>query len=934
MFDGVRDLRKALSGLKEPRALLQQSAQYVRDRFLCDRIFISDTRGGTPLEVMLRSGGVSGDSAGAIARISDQGISVGSSRIDAPCIVADRSKTRLDPAFDTALNDRGIHSFALLPLLSRGRVVGYIELHFCTLFNRWRRREISFLEHVADILSWNLDSLQGTPSGQSALTATVNSELAIQTRRIEALYEMSRSLQIHLDPALVALRGIRALLRATNSDCGLAAFTDPTTGALEVVAAEGLSEEYVNSLASVINTRTLLKQAVESKEGVSIPNIQEDDRAAREMARREGLHASIVMPLMFEDLVLGAIAIFRRHEGEYTHADFDLVAAASSQICLVARQAEFYAAEKRNARSLAALYRLSHELSKHFTPKEVAEHAFPIIQEEVPCKRMWLGVVNESGTHIIGQAGFGPGMRRRIVQVQIERSLRHDFLDEAIEKKQPIVVRQGERVECSGLNMILRRLNPGTMIIMPLVSLGQLVGILIVEPEIPSVFFAQSKLPLLSSMASEIATVILARRFESRMADADKVRMTGLLASGVAHNFNNLLQAVMGQASLIEMQLSADSPLVKSARMIVDSASRGASLISHLLACTVQENQTRSEVDFSAMFRESRDFYRSIVGSSIELEIDTVGEIPKVSADYARMQQVLSNLLMNARDAIGDREEGRVRIVCQSVRVGSGEVDPDLFPGPYLRIDVTDNGQGMDLDRQSRCFEPFFSTKAQDQNGGVEEGSGLGLSSAYSILKQHGGLITVHSDQGKGTTFSIYVPTTPAVSGEAADVLAGAESGMDVLMFDLEETVSTSVHSIVESQGYRAFGVRRRNKALELLKQHSQRVRLLIVDVDRSDEEGLAFIRAIRGEFPVLRVVILSFDYRRWGRLLKDVKHVDLLQKPLSVWALDALLKNLIAGKGISTLDMQVESEVDLPDSGVPDTRPFSGTDLLDEEKE
>ncbi|MCB0311273.1 MAG: GAF domain-containing protein, partial [Bdellovibrionales bacterium] len=413
-------------------------------------------------------------------------------------------------------------------------------------------------------------------------------ELLSQSKRIEALYEVSRALQFNLDPAIVALRGLKAIIKATNSDAGFGCFYERGSGELELVAAQGLSSEYVAQAPQILNGKSLLRYTVEEKRGLIIGNIQRDTRAAQQLARSEGLRATILMPLIFEDQVLGAIGLFCRRANRYSQADFELVAAASRQIALAAQQAESYAAEKRQASSLAALYKLTHELSRFLTPREIVEHAFPIIKEEFSCKRIWLGVLNEQGTHLVGQGGSGPGVRGRLLNIQIELNLRHDAIDQAIRTRQPVVVRRGEKLECSGLNKIVQQLQLETIVIVPLVSLGQVVGLLVIEPSLAAAFFAQRKLPLLASMASEIASVLLARRFEAQMADADKMRMAALLASGVAHNFDNLLQAVMGQASLIEMQSPEKSPAREAAETIIESAAKGAALIKQLLSFTQQ----------------------------------------------------------------------------------------------------------------------------------------------------------------------------------------------------------------------------------------------------------------------------------------------------------------------------------------------------------
>ncbi len=593
-------------------------------------------------------------------------------------------------------------------------------------------------------------------------------ELIAERRRIEALYEVSRSLQVNIDPAVVTLRGLKSLIRATNSDAGFGCLYDSTSGTIEIVATEGLSGTFLDSASAYINKRGLARLVVERKEGMVIPDIQEDPRAAKEIVTAEGLRSTMIVPFMFESEVLGVIILYCKRAGRYSQADFELVSAASNQLGLAARQAEVYAAEKRQAGSLAALYTLSHEVSKHLSPREVAEHSFPILQKELACKRMWLGVLNDQGTHIVGQGGFGPGLRGGILSVQIELDLRHDFFDEAIRTKQPIVVEEGAPMECSGLNRVIQKLNLGTFVIVPLVSIGKVVGVLVAEPSVPSAFFAQKKLNLLSSMANEIATVIMARRFEGKMAEANKMRMAGLLASGVAHNFNNLLQAIMGQASLLDMQINRESPLSGSARMILSAAEKGAALIRQLLSFSSPGDFESSPISVNEMLQESRDIYSSILGDQIAIDMKLAPDAPQVLGDYAQLQQAISNLLINAKEAIGVKPGGIVKLSTAKVRLRSGEIDPDLSPGVYLRLDIEDNGIGMDHERLSRCFEPFYTTKNVDSGTGLGFGGvGLGLSSAYAIMKNHEGLITASSELGDGATFSIYIPSRDPDSSEA-----------------------------------------------------------------------------------------------------------------------------------------------------------------------
>ena len=213
------------------------------------------------------------------------------------------------------------------------------------------------------------------------------------------------------------------------------------------------------------------------------------------------------------------------------------------------------------------------------------------------------------------------------------------------------------------------------------------------------------------------------------------MRMAGLHASGVAHNFNNMLQAILGQVALLEMQIPKGSPALDSARMITDAAKRGASLVSQLINFSAQGQGARQRVSVNQLISDSQELYRSLLGKRIEFNLKPCADCPDVVLDSGQIQQVVTNLLMNAKEAIERKESGLVTITVSRVRLRSAEVDPELAPGVYVRIDVHDNGQGMNAEQQLRCFGPFYTTKNVDPGTGVGlSGSGLGISAAHSTV--------------------------------------------------------------------------------------------------------------------------------------------------------------------------------------------------------
>lgn len=772
-----------------------------------------------------------------------------------------------------------------------------------------------------NFIGWEGFGLDITDKRQTEL------ELIRQSRRIEALYEVSRNVEVNMDPAFVALRGLRSLIRATGSDSGFCTLFDRRTSSLELVATQGCSQEYVDAIARILNKKNLIQRVIDDKKGFFTNNMQKLSAARYGLAAAEGIKSAIFMPLMYEDLsegpvVVGCLQLACKKARQFTQEDFDLVQAAAGQIALIIRQAEYYEAEKREASSLAVLYRLSHSLTKTHSPQEVAEKTFAAIQDEIACRRMWFGVMNEQGTHLVGHGGFGPGMRDQLNRLQIEMQLPHDYLDEAIATRKPVVIAAGASMECSGLNAIMRRMEVGTVLVIPLISLGNVVGVLLLEPTLASSQFIKRKMPLLVSMANEVGAVLFTRKLESRIVRAEKMRMAGLLASGVAHNFNNLLQAVMGQASLIEMQLPAQSPLRAAAQTITSAAARGAELIKHMLSVSQHGDIDRKPFEITRLLEDAREVYASILGPNVSFKMTLPRTAITVLGDSNQLQQVLSNLLMNSKDALHETTDPVVSIETEIVRLRSGEVDPELSPGRYIRIDIADNGIGMDEEAQARCFEPFYTTKNTDKATGIAfDGAGFGLSLSYSILRQHEGLLAVRSTVFRGTVFSLYIPIAPEVEEEKQvpvqpPVLeAMPNQRLNALIVAVEDAAHFTLKSALESLGFATRIILDHETAMAYALKEVNRVGLLLIDLDQVEPGIVTTLRSLRSRLPQIKVLACSREPERWERVLSGLSHIDIVSSPIGVWAIHSAARKVVGAASGLSLEKQVFEDTETRES-------------------
>jgi signal transduction histidine kinase len=443
-----------------------------------------------------------------------------------------------------------------------------------------------------------------------------------------------------------------------------------------------------------------------------------------------------------------------------------------------------------------------------------------------------------------------------------------------------------------------------TIALVPMVTIGRVMGVLIVEPSSALTFSSSQRMQLLVSIANEIATAAMASRFEVKMSEALKMRTAGLLASGVAHNFNNLLQAIMGQVSLIELQTPASSPVRESTKTINEAAKRGAGLVKQLLQFATKGAAQRQPLPIASFLSESRELYSSIVGSSISLSLnDQVGPSTHVYADPAQLQEVMTALLVNAKEAIGASADGEISISISAAIVRSGELGPEVSPGAYTRIDVHDNGIGMTHEQQARCFEPFFTTKNIDPATGVGlSGSGLSLAAAYSTLQQHDGFISVHSVPRDGSVFSIYLPTyaSEELAPANSDLIEGSPelAGQGVLLLGIEPGVLPFISKTLESLGHGSRAVFDSRQAGELLTKEPNRWGIVLVEGDNLGSKADVTCEQLAAQYPSAKVICVCSDHKQVEADSQDAVEgapcsVHHLEKPITVWGLQEALKRV-----------------------------------------
>jgi two-component system, cell cycle sensor histidine kinase and response regulator CckA len=345
------------------------------------------------------------------------------------------------------------------------------------------------------------------------------------------------------------------------------------------------------------------------------------------------------------------------------------------------------------------------------------------------------------------------------------------------------------------------------------------------------------------------------RLLEDRLRHAQKMEAIGQLAGGVAHDFNNLLTVILGHANLLVDELEAHEALRESAEEIREAGNRAVTMTRQLLAFSHRQVLEPKILDLNAVVATLEGLLRQMVGEDVSLLVEPLPEVALVLADAGQVEQVLMNFAVNARDAMP--EGGALTIVLGTVTLaGTGSSEPrGLAAGPYITVSVGDTGSGMTAETKEHLFEPFFTTKSPEQ------GTGLGLATAYGIVKQSGGDIRVASEPGEGAILTVYLPR---VAGMAETVAATARIAMrepvteTLLLVEDDAAVRRLTKRILEARGYRVIEAADGREALNRAAAHDGLIDLLLTDVVLPHLGGRELARQIRVLRPETAIVYMS----------------------------------------------------------------------------
>jgi len=344
------------------------------------------------------------------------------------------------------------------------------------------------------------------------------------------------------------------------------------------------------------------------------------------------------------------------------------------------------------------------------------------------------------------------------------------------------------------------------------------------------------------------------RQLEKQLQQAQKLEAVGTLASGVAHDFKNLIAAIQGSAELLMIGKDDDDPGYEELNMIFDASQRGVEIVQQMLSLGRKKESKKKLIDLNEQVIQIHDLLKSALARELELILNLDETLPQVDADGGQIGQVIMNLINNARDAMPDG--GKLIIETSSVTLTPEDCksQPNLVPGQYVSLSVADTGQGMANATIEQIFDPFFTTKRADK------GTGLGLSLVYRIIQDHEGLITCKSALNEGTEFEIFLPakTRPekaVVKKTAAVTKIGDET---VLLVDDMAFIRKFAKRRLELAGYKVLTAEDGIEALELFREEKDRIGMVLLDLIMPNMGGEECLQELLQIDPGVKVIVAS----------------------------------------------------------------------------
>ncbi|RPI37865.1 MAG: hybrid sensor histidine kinase/response regulator [Nitrospiraceae bacterium] len=560
---------------------------------------------------------------------------------------------------------------------------------------------------------------------------------------------------------------------------------------------------------------------------------------------------------------------------------------------------ELFAQVEINYKNSQLVNEIGQALAKESDIDGLFSEVANILQKRLDFDRGMILLADSRKTRLAFQNCYGYPAEKletlRNISMHLDDPESNDLFSSTFRNKQAVLlndtVKEGRNIAPQSKEF-LEELGTRSLLCCPIVYEEESLGVLVVENTSGKRQLLQRDINLLMGIASQIAARMHNMTIAEQLRQNQKMEAVGVLAGGVAHDFNNILTAILGYSQIASTKLPEDHPVKRMVDDIYRAGEKAADLTHQLLAFSRKQVMQMKVVRLNDIVTNMAKLLGRLIGEDVVMEIRTTEQIGNIKADAGQVELVLMNLVVNARDAMpcGGRltiETGEVLLDEKYAQAHQG-----VAPGTYAVLTVNDTGEGMSPEVQKEIFEPFFTTKE------MGKGTGLGLSTVYGIVKQHHGHIFVYSEKGKGTAFKIYFPVAgepfeKSERQEAATMPLGNET---ILVVDDDTSIRKFVFDTLEPLGYRLLEASCGEEALSLVKSEEEKIDLLLSDVIMPGMNGRDLCERVKKERPAIKTVLMS------GYTDNVIAHSGVLD-PGIIFINKPLLPMALANKLRSVLD-------------------------------
>ncbi|HJV56732.1 MAG TPA: GAF domain-containing protein [Methylomirabilota bacterium] len=809
------------------------------------------------------------------------------------------SACRLDPPARRMIQDRRSGARAAGAIRVRGAVAGSLVVADQT-GRRFTDRDLALLTALAD------------QAAVVAENAQLRAELAQQRYEADELALVAGLIGQSLDHAAVAQRIAESVLGLLGVHSSAIRLFRPD-GDLGPIALAGRAKEYAGTGGVVPAGAGLVGRAAIDGRPAWTSDIRIDERFDQtpELRARNvavGIVAGLAVPMRAAGRVMGVLSVGSDEPRTFSQREIDLLQRFADQAALTISNARTREALVKQAERLRMLHDIDLAIIAETAPAAIAEAVLWRLRDLLGVPRAIVNLFDWAAGEVEWLAAVGRHRIHRGPGVRYPLRLAGDL--DALRRGEPQIVDvrslppspEAEALLSSGVHVYM---------VVPMITAGELIGSVSFGGD--QAQFPDEQVSIAREVATQLAIALGQARLveklkasyvelqqaQAQLAQSQKIEAIGQLAGGIAHDFNNLLTVIGGRSSLLLMRMRPDDPARKDVDLIQSTTQRAADLTRQLLAFSRKQVLEPKPINLKALVAGVTPILRRLIGEHIEIVIVSTDDAGRVMADPGQIEQVIVNLVVNARDAMPEGGTLTIETTTHTVPdAGRRGLDRNVPPGEYVTLSIRDTGCGMDPATMARIFEPFFTTKEPGK------GTGLGLSTVHGIVHQSGGHLALDSAVGRGTTFTVYLPRVPDQVGPAAgrsqshpELVGGSGT---VLLVEDDEDLRRLTSELLHESGYTVVEAADPLEALTVSDRPGLVIDLLLTDMVMPAMRGPELAARLAETRPGLAVLFMSgYTDEAVGSTRPGDPARAFLQKPFTPHDLTRAVRGALASRRV-----------------------------------